>query len=70
MIPKWIHVVIISFLVSFLTWFIISSLLIEISFFKYYLLELIVLLSFKLYIFTLNKFIYNSTDNNGKFDTY
>lgn len=52
---KFLHGFIISILLSIVNWFIIDKLIINISFWKYFILELIFVVSMKLYKFTLQK---------------
>lgn len=53
---KVIHRIILSILFSILTWLIIKSFIIEITFLRYFILELILYLSMNLLKFTLKKF--------------
>jgi len=55
-IPLWVHRLILSLCFSFVTWIIINMLLIKISIIKYFVLEFLLLLSAKMYIFTCSKF--------------
>lgn len=52
---KFIHGFIISITLSILNWFIIDNFIINIPFWKYFILELIFVVSMKLYKFTLQK---------------
>jgi hypothetical protein len=52
---KFLHGFIISILLSVVNWFIIDKLIINIPFWKYFILELIFVVSMKLYKFTLQK---------------
>lgn len=50
-------------------WFIVDKLIIEIPFWKYYLLEFIFIISMKILIFIVTYFQLNDIDNGEK-DTY
>lgn len=50
-----IHSLLISFIFSIFNWIIIDNLLIPISFSKYVLIEIMFIISMKLYLFTLKK---------------
>jgi len=52
---KIIHKVLLSALFSILCWIIVTNFIIEISFFRYFLIELILILSIRLLKFTLIK---------------
>lgn len=52
---KMIHSFTLALLISIINWIIIDSFIIEISFFKYFLIEIILILSIKLYKFTKQK---------------
>jgi hypothetical protein len=52
---KFLHGFIISILLSVVNWFIIDKLIINIPLWKYFILELIFVVSMKLYKFTLQK---------------
>jgi hypothetical protein len=52
---KFLHGFIISILLSIVNWFIIDKLIINIPLWKYFILELIFVVSMKLYKFTLQK---------------
>jgi uncharacterized protein (DUF983 family) len=52
---KFIHGFIISILLSVVNWFIINKFIINIPLWKYFILELIFVVSMKLYKFTLQK---------------
>jgi hypothetical protein len=54
-IEKFVHGFIISITLSIVNWFIIDNLIINIPFWKYFILELIFVVSMKLYKFTLQK---------------
>jgi hypothetical protein len=53
--PKWLHRLVISILFSLLNWMIIYHLLIELPFWKYFFIELLLMFSMKFYIFTTQK---------------
>lgn len=46
------HSLIIGILFSFFNWFILNTFVITISFWKYYLIEIILVISLKIYTFT------------------
>ena len=52
---KIIHSFILALLISIINWIIIDNFIVEISFFKYFLIEIILILSIKLYKFTKQK---------------
>jgi hypothetical protein len=49
---KFVHSFLLSILFSSLTWFVVDKLLVEISIIKYFILEIILLVSLKLFNFT------------------
>jgi len=53
---NWVHRLVLSILFSIINWLIIDSFWIEMSFIEYFIIELIVVVSLKLYIFTGSKF--------------
>jgi hypothetical protein len=55
-IEKIIHHFSLSVLFTLINWFIIDFFIIEISFIKYFIIEIILVLSLKFYKFTLSKF--------------
>jgi hypothetical protein len=60
---KVIHRIILSTLFSILTWIIVKSFIIEITFLRYFLVELILYFSMNLLKFTLQKFkIHDETE--------
>lgn len=64
-----IHRILISIIVTTTMWFIVDKLIIEIPFWKYYLLEFIFIISMKILIFIVTYFQLNDIDNGEK-DTY
>jgi hypothetical protein len=60
---KIIHRIILSTLFSILTWLVVKNFIIEITFLRYFILELILYLSMNLLKFTLQKFkIHDETE--------
>lgn len=53
---KAINKTILSVLFSILNWTIISKFIIEIPFYKYFIIEILLIVSMKIYIFTTQKF--------------
>lgn len=55
LIEKTIHYTLIAILFSIINWFIIDNLVINISFWKYFIVELILVTSLKIFKFTIEK---------------
>lgn len=55
LLEKAVHSLLLSILFSIVNWLVIKNLIIEVSFIKYFFMELIFVLSLKLYIFTKSK---------------
>lgn len=55
-IEKTIHHFLLSVLFTLVNWFIVDSFIIKVSFIKYFIIEIILVLSLKFYKFTLTKF--------------
>lgn len=59
LIEKTIHTLILSAIFSIICWFVVDNLIINISFLKYFLIEIILIISLKFYKFTIRKFKLN-----------
>jgi hypothetical protein len=56
---KIIHTLILSLMFSIISWFVVDNFIIDISFLKYFLIEIILIVSLKFYKFTIQKFKLN-----------
>lgn len=56
---KVIHKILISLIYTIATWTFIKSFILNLSFYKYFLIEIVLVLSMKFYKFTLEKFKLN-----------
>ena len=56
---KVIHTLILSLMFSIISWLVVDNLVIDISFLKYFLIEIILIISLKFYKFTIQKFKLN-----------
>jgi hypothetical protein len=56
---KIIHTLILSLMFSIISWLVVDNLIIDISFLKYFLIEIILIISLKFYKFTIQKFKLN-----------
>jgi hypothetical protein len=56
---KMIHTLILSLMFSIISWLVVDNLIIDISFLKYFLIEIILIISLKFYKFTIQKFKLN-----------
>ena len=54
-IERNIHRLVVSILFSLLNWVVVKNLIIELPFWKYFIIELLLLVSMKFYIFTIQK---------------
>jgi len=56
---KIIHTLILSLMFSIISWLVVDNLIIDISFLKYFLVEIVLIISLKFYKFTIQKFKLN-----------
>lgn len=56
---KIIHTLILSLMFSIISWLVVDNLIIDISFLKYFLIEIVLIISLKFYKFTIQKFKLN-----------
>jgi len=56
---KMIHTLVLSLMFSIISWLVVDNLIIDISFLKYFLIEIILIISLKFYKFTIQKFKLN-----------